>query len=137
MLHTVFQAPTVTLRCISPIALGDELLQGALSRKVRIAAHRYAQPAPVTPAGPGVLNAHAGFTAHETMRCRPGRVLLVVEHARDGRYGRTGHDLADERHASPQFIRLVAPDVQAQVDLVKIAVKSNRDTKRLHVKKAQ
>src|SRR5215472_6574849 len=137
MLHTVFQASSIALRRISPIVLDDELFQRALSRKIRIAAHRYAQLPPVMRARPGVVNGHTSVTAFQTMRGRPGYISLVVKDARDRRHGPVRDDLANERHASFQFISFVALDVQAQIDLVKIAVKKNRHTKHLHVKKAE
>src|SRR5215831_14973215 len=71
------------------------------------------------------------------MRRRPGYISLVVKDAGDRRHAAARDDLADEGHASPQFILLAAPDVEAQVDLVKIAVQRNRDTKHLHGKKAK
>src|SRR5262249_44154274 len=96
VLHLILEAPAVRLRGITPVVLGDELLDRAFGRKLRTALTMDAQFVPTAIDPPPVLRrSFADAMAH-----RQGNVVFMESHA--GHFGDRvpGNDFPDEDDAS-------------------------------------
>src|SRR5262245_47428767 len=131
VLHAVLAGPSVSLRRVSPVVLRDEFGLASGHQRKELSGYGKRQVIPTARDRPGIdhrlhpLRLASGPT--DLVVHRYGRVLLVVEDARHQGDRRARHQLLHEHDPPPPTLRRLAPHVEAQVDLLEVAMAGHGD----------
>ena len=127
MRDVIFDAATGSLSRIAPIVFGDELFQTPLLRMGWKVDGLGREPAPLATNLPSILGYHTQVIRLNAMLHRKVRIVFSVEQASGCRDGASGHDLGNEDNSSSIIAAFFATNVEAQVYLVKVGVKRDRE----------
>jgi hypothetical protein len=128
MRDVIFDAATGSLRRITPIVFGDELFQTPLLRMRWKVDGLGRDPAPLAGNLPLILGCHIQIIRLNAVLHRKAYIVFPIEQAGGGRDGAPGHDLGNEDNSSSIIAAFLATNVEAQVYLVKVGVKRDRET---------
>jgi len=122
MLDLILDATAISLGRVTPIMFRYEFFLRATFGDERSPACRQAQRVPALLRPPSVLNCylrilHLNFVLHGERR-----ITFVIEASCYGGNGPAGNDFPNENHPSSDFAFVLPPNIEAQVDLVEVAV---------------
>src|SRR6266404_2675285 len=126
MRHAVFHATTSGLSRISPVMLGDELFNRALSWQFRIAIGFKIHLVPEVSAPPSVRYPQTIIASRvNLMRHWESHIILFVERAGNQCNCPARNQLPDKHYTSPDFVPYLPSHVKAQVHFLEIRVHRN------------
>src|SRR4029077_6871172 len=126
MCHAVFHGITAGLSRISPVMLGDELLNRALAWQYRIASGFKVDLAPAVIGPPSVRHTQTiSASRANLMRHCDSHIVLFVEPAGNECNCPSWNQLPNEYHPSPEFAPCLPSHVKAQVHFLEIRVHRN------------
>ena len=128
MRDVIFDAATGSLSRITPIVFGDELFQTPLLRMRWKVDGLGREPAPLATNLPLILDGHTQIIRLNAVLHRKADIVFPIDQASGCRDGAPGHDLGNEDDSSSIIAAFFATNVEAQVYLVKVGVKRDRET---------
>src|SRR5258708_18156439 len=124
MLHLVFPRPIFVHSGISPEMFSDELLVAPRLQRQRTGAGIDFQVIPPALIFPLIAYLQQIILCLHKMPHRQVTIILPKQGISYPGNSRAGNDLADEHHSPLPFITFPEPDIEAEIDFMKLSMKS-------------
>src|SRR5207237_190195 len=131
VIHPVLDSGPARSPGISPVVLGDELVEGAVLDELRRSSDGCGKAVFAALERPRVRNALNGaggiLRAPDAVTHRHCLVVLTVEQTCNERDGTSRDDFFDEDDTSAPFVLRLPADVETQIDFLEVAVERDGD----------